>query len=563
MLNIVTGSPGSNKTTALLILTKLLAEMGLRVLYLRNSHRQIKEDADFLRQLGVRAAVWEGFERKCPRYRRGDELIKRLKDEAHLTAEVLCQICDEAKGCSYKAQFKTSARVILAPVDYLWTGYPEQANPDIIIIDEPPDRWVWLPKLSEKDLKEFRGHFRFHKKFLLGTGRYTVKDFRRELARFAAQILEEELKKGASVDELVKWAKKAIRYDIVKLAEYLRLRRLYGRDQAYAVPYLFYALDFAREGKTVIYVDAYHDEELTGYLLEEYKKGRGWAPGLNVIQVEAPGGPKGEVIRVRLADYPDAWWSARSVKERKRTRRALARRVIRLARAYKAKKVGIITYKDAEPYLKEAVERALPGINVVSLHFKNLRSSNAMWDVDVLFVVGTYTENLGALRELARALFPDANLSFEDEKLPGGGYRYKDPRVEALRRVREDGEQYNAIHRARPVVRAVKVFVFGRVPVRVYKEGLPVRGMPIEDPLWCRVLQDLRRELEARGEVRLSEFIEAERRKLRKDRRVVWAWAMDAANYLWREGVARAEERPRGGRGRPALYLVWVKKPGD
>jgi len=536
--------------------------MGLRVLILRPTHRQIKEDVGFLKALGVRVAVWEGFERKCPRYKRGDELIVRLHDEANLTAEVLCQICDEAKGCPYKAQFQTAAQVIIAPVDYLWTGYIERLNPDVVIIDEPADRWLELPKLSKEDLEKARKWFRFHKKFTLGTGRFTVKDFRRGVARTAAQILKERIKEGASVDELVEEMKAHIRFDIIKLAEYLRLYRVYRRHQKYVVPYLFPAFDLVREGRLVIYADACYNEKYKVLLeasRERYELEREVkAPPLNIIEVEAPGPPKGRVIRVN----PGAWYPKQTVEGSKPT---LAWYITRLARQYKAEKVGVISYKDVVGDFVSALERALPGVKVEGLHFFNLKSSNAMWGAGTGFVVGTAVINVGEFKELARALLPHVNLSFEVEKLPGGGYRYKDPRVEALRRFLEDCEQYNAIHRFRPLQQKVTVFVFGRVPDRVYRE-LPVEEVPVERMLGPRgfyvVLQDLRRELEARGEVRLSEFIEAEARKLGRRRAVVWAWAMDAANYLWREGVARAEERPRGGRGRPPLYLVRVKKGG-
>ena len=478
----MTGPPGAGKTTGTQDLVTLWAKEGRRTIIFRPTHRQIEEDLKRLRQLGVRPAVWMGFEHKCPRYQGGDELIVRLYKEARLPPEVLCRICDRASGCPYKAQFKTSARVILAPVDYLWTGYPELVRPDAIVIDEP-GRWLWLPedpdKLKEKGktldelIPEMEGWRSFVEKHIAVWCRGPAA-VRRALARSTAVSLKELLDAGASLNELVEEGKRWIPYDIVKLTEYEHLRRLYGRDQFYILPFQYPALDYVRAGYLVIYVDAYHDEELTGYLLERYKKERGQPPELNVIPVKAPAPPPGRIIRVRPFNRP-GWYPKESLKN-ERTRERLAQRMIGLARRHKAKKVGVITYKEFLGYFVNALKRALPGVDVVGLHFFNLRSSNALRDVGVLFVVGTAVVNLGELEGLiVPALLPHKNLSPKAVKLPGGGWRYVNPYVEAVRRYLEDYEQANAIHRARPMVRPVTVYVFGRIPDCVLREeGLPV-----------------------------------------------------------------------------------------
>ena len=477
----MTGPPGAGKTEKTQKLAALWAKEGRRTIIFRPTHRQIEEDLKRLRQLGVRPAVWMGFEHKCPRYQGGDELIVRLYKEARLPPEVLCQICDRASGCPYKAQFKTSARVILAPVDYLWTGYPELVRPDAIIIDEP-GRWLWLPerpdKLKEKGktldelIPEMEGWRSFVEKHIAVWCRGPAA-VRRALARSAAVSLKELLDAGASLDELVEEGKRWILYDIVKLTEYEHLRRLYGRDQFYILPFQYPALDYVRAGYLVIYVDAYHDEELTGYLLERYKKEReAKAPPLNVIPVKAPAPPPGRIIRVRPFNRP-GWYPKESLKN-ERTRERLAQRMIGLARRHKAKKVGIISYKDVVGYLRDKLKQAT-GLDAECLHFFNLKSSNAMWGTDTGFVVGTAVINVGEFEELARALLPHKNLSPKAVKLPGGGWRYVNPYVEAVRRYLEDYEQANAIHRARPMVRPVTVYVFGRIPDCVLREeGLPV-----------------------------------------------------------------------------------------
>ena len=134
--------------------------------------------------------------------------------------------------------------------------------------------------------------------------------------------------------------------------------------------------------------------------------------------------------------------------------------------------VGIIKPKnvDMNDFLTPLIQDY---VKASSLDFGNLRSSNTLEDCDILFVVGTYNVNIEGLQKAFKKLYHREPWSTEAVKLKlsDGGYRYDaDPDLENYRRMVEDNEMYQAIHRVRPALRKKKVYVFGVIPEEIFDE---------------------------------------------------------------------------------------------
>jgi len=104
------------------------------------------------------------------------------------------------------------------------------------------------------------------------------------------------------------------------------------------------------------------------------------------------------------------------------------------------------------------------------LDFGNLRGSNKLEHCEVLIVIGTYKVNIEALQKDFEKIYHKQPWSTEAVKLSDGGYRCADPDLENFRKMCEDNEMYQAIHRVRPALRQKKIFVFGLIPDEIRME---------------------------------------------------------------------------------------------
>jgi len=143
----------------------------------------------------------------------------------------------------------------------------------------------------------------------------------------------------------------------------------------------------------------------------------------------------------------------------------------------------------AEPYQKPAaityqglVQEGRVG-TVKALHFYAARGTNALQDVDCLIVAGTPMPALDVLAKTARMIFADRMAAFNAQwstailpynytdpvdglgrAYPVGGY-WGDPDLTAVLWSMREAELIQAIHRARPIQRAVDIYLLSNIPL--------------------------------------------------------------------------------------------------
>ena len=159
-------------------------------------------------------------------------------------------------------------------------------------------------------------------------------------------------------------------------------------------------------------------------------------------------------------------WYPRQTLYNLSTLRNICESIEKIARFFRLKTIPIVTFKSVKDY----VEAFLSKYNVEILHFGNLRTRNDFENYNVGFVIGTY--NLGS-EEMQKIIDDYAPWVENKEQYKITRYKYHDIDAEELRKWYEDAEQYQAIHRFRPLRKPTKVFVWGAVPAQIMRE-LPV-----------------------------------------------------------------------------------------
>lgn len=198
-------------------------------------------------------------------------------------------------------------------------------------------------------------------------------------------------------------------------------------------------------------------------------------------------------------------------------------------------------------------------------HFGAERGTNRLAEVDCLIVVGTPMPPQSDLLEAAAMLYDDqqepfnmewsaADRQFEgtDQAYPIGGY-WGDSRLQSLVDQFREAELMQAVHRARPLRRAVDVYLLTNAAV----PGLPVTLTSLHqlfdapegvDPYrWPGVRAKAREKLERTGTVTIADVAE-------------WAGVQHAAARRYIQALAKQDGYQTAmittGRGRPGLALV-------
>lgn len=130
----------------------------------------------------------------------------------------------------------------------------------------------------------------------------------------------------------------------------------------------------------------------------------------------------------------------------------------------------------------ESAEAALAG-EWASAHFYGARGTNRLETADALFVVGAPMPNQLVLQRLASQIYSQRMIAFaapwttepvayrytdpidgQGREYPTGGY-WRDADLQALVWQYREAELIQAVHRARPVLRAVPIYLLSNVPI--------------------------------------------------------------------------------------------------
>ena len=145
-INLRSGPPGTGKTST--IMQRLEKNSSEKIIYFSYSHGLLEEQ--YYRLIGKNSSTrhWKGLQIMCPCLKRDQygfplvPLIAKLV-ELKIPNSQICSVCEKGnlnpqKECRYKEQFKNlvNVRNILAPIDYVFTKYLKEFNPDVIIVDD-------------------------------------------------------------------------------------------------------------------------------------------------------------------------------------------------------------------------------------------------------------------------------------------------------------------------------------------------------------------------------------------------------------------------------------------
>jgi hypothetical protein len=228
--------------------------------------------------------------------------------------------------------------------------------------------------------------------------------------------------------------------------------------------------------RRVIVVGAEINKPFLEIMVKNFQKEYGYPITLQYQTMELNSHlPDSVVYRVRSPKYDNAWYpTTTSIVKSRVTRLSIKQRIeiILLNQEQKLQDltVGVIKPKKAPltDFLTPLIEHYC---KVESLDFGSLRGSNTLEHCNILLVIGTYNINIDSLQKDFVKFYHRNPWSTESVKQRDGGYQYVgDSDLENFRGLAEDYEMYQAIHRARPALRARKVYIFGLPPKEIYDE---------------------------------------------------------------------------------------------
>lgn len=194
------------------------------------------------------------------------------------------------------------------------------------------------------------------------------------------------------------------------------------------------------------------------------------------------------IYRVRSPTHPNAWYPHVTSIVKSRIERATIKERIETIllslvdyepSELKNLNVGFIKPKKVE--LEDFLTSWTSYVRKSSLNFGNLRGSNLLEYCDILIIVGTYVVNVEELPKDFEIFYHRKPWSTQSEKLTYGGYRYVgDSDLENFRKMCEDYEMYQAVHRVRPALKEKKVYVFGLVPEEIFLEFPNIKDVTFE-----------------------------------------------------------------------------------
>lgn len=480
---------------------------------------------------GIGAKHWYAMDKKCEIY--DNSLVKNLHSHG-VSIDIICNFkgCDR-KECEYWKQFNT--KKVIAPVHYLPTNrvlYKKSGKEfkfDILVFDEAMKEYIPITFDTEEIEYSINIIDKYYhvsdslEKFMdyLETDNIPSLELAQKINRIKNKALKEAigLKEWADVNEIVK-------LNIYGLRKFIYYHNIYGNNESYPEPFVYYALDLALQGKPIIFLDATFDEKAFKILLGRYIYEN------NIInrslllnkKLDDIRNLKLQIYQSNLVNketkvyrmYKDNYHYRSGFFTKKGYITERGKNSIKELRDYmiKAKRkhtsIGIITYQKLVKEFHDLGQTE---------YFHNLRGSNKIKDVNGLFIIGTpvtNTENvIGSYNNLILTKYKPDNverlryekkdgkhyldnmgpftekkpspLVYDSEELTGRTSTAATLELMKLKGIVEanyyytlpefdynlsESEKYQAIHRARPFLKEIppNIYIFGDVPEQIKKE---------------------------------------------------------------------------------------------
>ena len=381
----------------------------------------------------------------------------------------------KASDCPHKKQFKNPKNIVIAPTNYLFTQHVEKYNPDLVVVDDVTTLPKDLPSLLRmrtyvRTLNYVKccNHETIEDLFELSYKKLK-KEITKTIEPKLKKVIENLLKEGSDFSKDT--AKLFLEIDPIQLLGWHRVVKNYGWQEEFSIPYLMKIFELSlEENRKVIVVGALSNKLYIETLAKIFKKDYG--KKIQVVYEEIPlkNIAKSVVYRVRSPKYPKAWYpTTTSITESEIERKVIQKRIEAIIFEQKRKPSSIGIVKPKKSPLSDFVPENYRG-QVSFLNFGNMRGSNTLENHNILFVIGAYKVNLDGFFKKFKKVFHREPSTTEFDELADGGYKYRDPELENYRKMNEDHEMYQAIHRIRPALKKKEIYVFGLIPKEIGEE---------------------------------------------------------------------------------------------
>lgn len=397
-IHILKVQPSVGKTYAIKELTNRLNSY----LVVTSSHKLLGEEYQL-----KGAKHWKGVNREkmCSEY---DKI--KSKYDLGIPIRTLCKFqgC-KISNCPYWKQFNTKKAV--APFEYLQTNRVEYKSYNkkgdfkfgVVIVDESMNRLKTL-KFNETELIEamdtiqrYSPNQKLEKEFVNFLANPNYYDFEDFLSAYGMDLYRAKI---AAINAALKNKKKPdaskiSRLDVIGLRKILYYKAIHGVE-SYSESLFYQVFDLVRQGIPIIILDATFDEKQMQVVLGKYQKEETKIPrtillkknlepldAMKITIYESSLEDKNQVIRKMDKDnlyYRKAFFKDKGqiTPHGESLIKKFRERIQAVKRKHKT--VGIITYKSLASHFQDLGPTDYLG---------NLRGSNKIKDVDVLFIIGT------------------------------------------------------------------------------------------------------------------------------------------------------------------------------
>ena len=271
-INIISGIPGSGKTYQ--IIQRIQEETDLKFGYFSHSHSILEEVERSIND----CIHWYGIKHLCETE---SSFIKNLLNIA--PNRYLCTLCGK-NDCLYRRQFRTNARIVLAPIQYLSTNYILDFQLDVIYIDDVINRYRLITSIKELN--------KWNKCLYFFEISNTLEiDLIIQKADLYSRFFESEIKGYLKLEKDLhnddeSWFKYLYEVDPEVLVEWSDVYRNFGSRDRFAFPYIYDAFKLSI-GCEVNLVGAYPSVELLNKYSNNYLKSYGIEISYNYSKIRS------------------------------------------------------------------------------------------------------------------------------------------------------------------------------------------------------------------------------------------------------------------------------------
>lgn len=459
-----------------------------------HSHDWIDEWESRLISWGIKVRHWYGWVLKCPLYNNEmnrHPLIAKLK-YFKIPTKNICTICQSKglypqKQCPYHKQFINLPKVVIAPIEYAFTKYVDDFGPKYIVVDDCLRRSAHLHTIEELEefLKQIQNYNIYMPEYEKITFRELLKMNEEDFETFMKKLKEEyERNMIAAAKSLADFDDSWMPFLTFRPEEieaYYRCRKMLGKLKAIDTPALFPLFDYiATTNAEMTIVEARFNDRCMELWKKRYRKETRTTIIFVPKNIKLKFEDKGSVVYQIKAH---TWFAPGQLKNNPKLRLKIQNHIGWVKNDFHkdktAENIGMVHSKKFDKVEFIPHELINEREDLKALHFGNLCGQNLLAKCTLGLVIGTYVtehrdlENTGeGIIEKFKRIFvkEPSTIEYVDDKPHGGYYHFEDEDLDAWRWLHEEYEQYQAVHRFRPLIHKSDIYVYGLVPKEIREE---------------------------------------------------------------------------------------------